>query len=168
MQPIIKGLTASLFCTLLSLSVAQTASADDERNSTESILPIKVIAKGLHSLQYGKRLEAVRNSAKLQELASLFPYGNNASDEVDFSKYVVIGAFMGSKATGGYNIDVVKAVQKETNNRKYIEVSVKSKVPGPSCIVTMAFTQPAKLVLIPADPRTDIVFKENYQVYHCR
>ncbi|MBU2709115.1 protease complex subunit PrcB family protein [Zooshikella marina] len=162
------GLTTTLACVLLSFAASQSALASAEDSAGEKILPVKVIVSSVNSLQYDKHLEVARSSSKYQELTSLFHNARNLTYDIDFNKYAVIGAFMGVKSTGGYNINIVKAIQKEKNNRKYIEVYVNSEIPGPNCMVTMAFTQPAELALIPAEPRTDIIFKESYEVYKCR
>ncbi len=64
--------------------------------------------------------------------------------EVDFQKHMVLGAFMGTKRTGGYAVRITRVVQ---NDR--IVVSVRERAPGPGDMVTMALTSPYHVVVVP-------------------
>jgi hypothetical protein len=64
--------------------------------------------------------------------------------EVDFQKHMVIGAFMGSRSTGGYSVHITRIEQNDK-----IVVTVRETAPGPGDMVTMALTAPYHVVLVP-------------------
>lgn len=65
-----------------------------------------------------------------------------AVPEIDFSKEMVLGAYLGQKSSGGYGIKISR-VQERDN---CLEVDVKESAPEPGMITTMALTQPYHLV----------------------
>lgn len=68
-----------------------------------------------------------------------------AIPKVDWSKEMVLAAYLGSRSTGGYSIRVVEA--RETNGKLEVRVEVRSPLPGG--IVTQAFTAPFHIVAAP-------------------
>jgi hypothetical protein len=75
-----------------------------------------------------------------------FPNGN--APAVDFSREMVLAAFLGSQSNGGYGISV-SAVQDEPDG---LRVRLSVKRPRPGAIVSTASTAPFVLVAV---PRTD-------------
>jgi hypothetical protein len=68
---------------------------------------------------------------------------------VDFSKLMVVGVFLGSRATGGYDVTIagVTAGPGRARTVEYVE-----RRPGRSDIVAQMLTAPFHLVSIPRDP----------------
>lgn len=81
---------------------------------------------------------------------------------VDFSAERVATAAMGSRSTGGFNI----SVREVSGDNEGIYVVVVETSPGPSCLVTQAFTAPAVAVRVPGDGRP-VVFVEETVVQDC-
>lgn len=77
----------------------------------------------------------------------------NAADmpEVDFTKYNVVGLFLGQKNSGGYGIEVASV--KVTGDTA--EVTVKQTAPEGTA--TMAMTQPYCIALIPKTEKVKFV-----------
>lgn len=65
--------------------------------------------------------------------------------KVDWSKEMVLGAFMGTRNTGGYAIQITGA--KEQDGK--LVVQVEAKVPKPGGFVTQTITSPFHLVAVP-------------------
>lgn len=68
---------------------------------------------------------------------------------IDFSANMVIGVFMGERRTGGYSIDITAV--RDTEQRRY--VLYEETAPAPNSMVTMAFTHPYHIVVV---PQTDL------------
>lgn len=64
---------------------------------------------------------------------------------VDFTNEYVIAVFAGTKATGGYGIEV-SAV---TDSGEARSVALRVTEPGTSCVVTQAQTSPYQIILVP-------------------
>jgi hypothetical protein len=64
---------------------------------------------------------------------------------IDFPSKLVIVAAMGTRATGGYSIDVedVSLMADDAS------ISIKEESPGSGCIVTEALTAPVAVVVVP-------------------
>ena len=62
--------------------------------------------------------------------------------EINFSKKMVIGVFMGTRSTGGYRTEITKI----TESADRLTVHVKETSPGQNCAVTMAITNPYHVV----------------------
>jgi hypothetical protein len=65
--------------------------------------------------------------------------------DVAFDQEMVVGAAMGVRSTGGYNILVTKAAEDTTG----VQVEVVETSPGSDCGTTQALTQPVDLARIP-------------------
>lgn len=68
-----------------------------------------------------------------------------AIPEVDWSKEMVLAAFLGSRSTGGYGVRILEA--REVNGK--LEVRVEERRPEPGGFVTQAFTAPFHMVAAP-------------------
>lgn len=69
--------------------------------------------------------------------------------EVDFQKQMVIGAFLGTRPTGGFSVRITRVTQNDK-----IVVCVAEQSPGPDDIVTMALTSPYHVVVVPRSDKT--------------
>ncbi len=64
---------------------------------------------------------------------------------VDFSKEMVVGVFMGSRPTAGYNVSVVSTFAKDGN----VLVRYQESTPRPGAMTAQVLTFPYHLVAIP-------------------
>lgn len=82
---------------------------------------------------------------------------------VDFDRFMVIVASMGSRPTGGYAISIEGA----TRQRDRMVVTVLEVEPGPGCVTTQAFTSPWTAVRIPAS-EGPVAFVDRHETAECR
>lgn len=106
-----------------------------------------------------RRYVLARTDAELQALEELV----GTSFDVDLTETMVLGAFMGQRNTGGYSIEVTKAI--ETDDALHLKVRLTS--PGPSCPVTLAITSPYEVVALPAVGK-ELEIHERTEVRRCR
>lgn len=104
------------------------------------------------------RYIVANNEEDLQQIEMLL--GHELS--VDLHRNTVIAAFMRERPTGGYNIQVARAV----GTAERVNMRTNLTEPGRTCMVTMAFTSPYQIVAI---PKTDkmINITEQKVVKHC-
>lgn len=114
---------------------SDTRKDDDEDSNTLSFQGLRVaipddVVRGTYAIRSQDEWEAVM--------------GDAGTAPVDFKERIVLAAFSGLRATGGYivridNVEIVK------NN---ITVRVTETIPGDACMVTQAFTAPYDMVSI--------------------
>ncbi|MFW6376100.1 MAG: protease complex subunit PrcB family protein [Thermoplasmatota archaeon] len=63
---------------------------------------------------------------------------------IDFQEQTVIAVLLGSRKTGGYNVEVQEIMEEEDK----LVINAQETRPGESCIVTMAITYPYDAVLV--------------------
>ena len=83
---------------------------------------------------------------------------------IDFSTKYIIAVFMGTKPNGGYRIKI-------TDMKKVgslLQVNAVQIKPGPSCMSTMALTQPFQMVSIDKMEISDAAFNMSEQVDPCK
>jgi PrcB C-terminal len=82
---------------------------------------------------------------------------------IDFSQEMVIVAALGTYGSGGYGILVDGASEADAGGAA---IAIRSNSPGPSCVVTLAFTQPVDIARM---PRRDgaVTFVERSSVTNC-
>lgn len=109
--------------------------------------------------------QVIRTSAAWEEAWRQLHEGRSDVPErpaVDFETSMVVLATMGSRRSGGYDIDV-ESVHRDGESM-YVVVTERS--PGESCGVTAAITTPATAVRVPrADGEVEFVEKES--VHEC-
>jgi PrcB C-terminal len=110
-------------------------------------------SSGLHS----ETFRAVRSEKEWSTLWQLLAQ-NRPSDaahdteppQVDFTKFTILVAALGTRATGGYTV----SIQYAYDDGAVIHASVLEVRPGPNCTVGLAFTYPIVIALIPRRDRT--------------
>ncbi|MBI4062669.1 MAG: protease complex subunit PrcB family protein [Elusimicrobia bacterium] len=70
--------------------------------------------------------------------------GQGNAPAVDFERYMVVAAFLGSKPTGGYAVSIEKIEKK----KRKIMISVKTTKPTNNSFVIQAFTSPYHIKII--------------------
>lgn len=81
---------------------------------------------------------------------------------IDFSRNIVVAATMGSRPSGGYNIEIDQVY--DVDGAVYVIVTERSA--GPGCITTQAVTAPASAVRVPR-PGASVTFIERSETFPC-
>ncbi len=105
------------------------------------------ISKGDVSEQETPRQVVVRTPAEWQAVWSAHAPSARLP-AVDFATKMVVGIFLGTKATGGYDVAVVNV--REDGNALVIEYVVHS--PGRDLMTAQILTQPYHLIALPKHP----------------
>lgn len=132
---------------------------DDSGHSNTQPLPITEIAAGHYGGVSEKRYVIANTEEDLQQIETLLGYKLT----VEINRHTVIGAFLGERSTGGYDIQIAHAVE----TAETVDMLARLIEPGPTCMVTQAITSPYQVVVI---PKTDKVINiiEQKIVQHCR
>ena len=114
----------------------------------------KTIEKGDQSNVDDAKQVVVRTNAEWTRL-----WQQHAPDRprpaVDFSKDMVVGVFMGSRPTAGYNVSIVSTFAKDGN----VLVRYQESTPRPGAITAQVLTFPYHLVAI-ATATGDLKFEK--------
>ncbi len=111
-------------------------------------LPVETLSKGLHSGIDAPRLSVVRDGEAWQALWQAHHAMRQPAPplpEIDFTRDMVIVAFMGQRPSGGYHITVSEVME----HRGAVLVRMVSRTPPSDGIATQALTQPFHLVRVP-------------------
>lgn len=104
-------------------------------------VPVEELATSYYAQRATEGIVVARSGAELEALWQLAGrFGD--PPEIDFRQEMVIGYFMGARATGGYMVGITGA---STDGRS-LAVDVIKVSPGATCLVTQALTSPAALV----------------------
>ena len=82
---------------------------------------------------------------------------------IDFSREMIVIVGLGTRATGGFEITVDRAFERNGA----LEVIVSKHAPGKNCFTSQALTQPVDVVRLPQTKRK-VVFKEAEVVHECK
>lgn len=123
-------------------------------------LPVETLTSGFYNHYVtDKRYMVVRSEPELEELEKLV----GTSLDVNLDEKMVLGAFMGQRNTGGYDIAVTGA--RVAKDKVHVEVTLTS--PGPGCMVTMALTSPYEVVALPSIDKALEIHERN-EVKRCQ
>lgn len=107
-------------------------------------LPVQVIAQGPLSDIATARHVVVRDAAAWRKL--WHEHGvTKLPPEVDFSRNMVVGVFLGSRPSSGYQVEIPRAYLDGSN----IVVDYAVHVPGPGAMTAPIMTAPYILVMLP-------------------
>jgi hypothetical protein len=76
---------------------------------------------------------------------------------IDFNREMVVGIFLGEKPTGGYEVEIVRAEQRDSSLYFYY----REKSPPLRAMVTQALTQPFHLVRVAKYDTPQIIFRRD-------
>lgn len=76
---------------------------------------------------------------------------------IDFDRHLVVGIFLGTKPTGGYDVAITRAEQHDS----YLYVFYREKSPTPNAIFTQALTQPFDIVRVARNGNPEIIFRRD-------
>ncbi|CAN5457257.1 hypothetical protein BH10BAC5_BH10BAC5_10110 [soil metagenome] len=160
-----KTILLLLFCLAIFVNSFNGCSATKE--FTDKSIKFVEISKGPASGIDDNKQVVIRSetefNAKFKEVNSIF-FPEPEAPAIDFSKYIVIAVFQGTKNNGGYSIKIEKIRYEEDGN---VKVTVIETSPGRNCVTTDAITHPYYIVKI---PKTDekIVFIVKQEVFDCK
>jgi hypothetical protein len=106
--------------------------------------PIRSIERGTMSFVDAPRQVIARTSAEWAA-AWRAHAGDRQAPEVDFSKEMVVGIFLGTRRTSGYGVEIVRA-REEAGGLvvQYVETA-----PSPRAVTAQVITMPYHVVAIP-------------------
>jgi hypothetical protein len=134
---------------LISLVACATGAVGDVA-AEGAALPFSTVAKGFVSGVLEPLQVAIRTR---EEWVALWARHTRAQVQpsstppVDFSCEMVVGIFLGERATGGYEIEITKVERDEAGLR----IHYRSKSPDPGVMVTQARTQPYHVIKLVRD-----------------
>jgi hypothetical protein len=102
---------------------------------------MKVLAEGSHSRVNDAFIIVARDASIYRALRGLVETLPEMNDDF-FLKNVVVAAFLGVRNTGGYSVGITRSADKS--------VRIAQQSPPPDAMVTQAFTNPFKVVSLPA------------------
>lgn len=106
--------------------------------------PMRTLDKGLESGIDSPRQAVVRTAAEWSSL-----WKAHASDRpappVDFSREMVIGLFMGTRPTAGYNVEIV-GIENQSGG---LVVRYRETTPPPDALTAQVLTSPYQLIAVP-------------------
>jgi hypothetical protein len=123
-----------LIALLLTLAVSMLQAPD----------AIKTIDKGDQSTVDQARQVVVRTQAEWDTLWTTHG-GDRKKPAVDFAKEMVVGVFMGSRPSAGYNTTIVSTVSKDGK----MIVRYEEKAPAKGTLTAQILTSPYHLVTVP-------------------
>lgn len=86
----------------------------------------------------------------------------SALPQVDFTENMIIAVSQGTFGTGGYSIEIIKAIETENT----LEIFVIETYPGPWCVLTQSVTQPYHIIELKKTNKK-ILFNVEKQIENC-
>lgn len=129
--------------------------------ASEKALSFSTIRKSANSAQKTPATYALYGEDELRTIWE-GAFDGESIPNVDFSKYMVVAAFLGNRSTGGYGIEVTEV--KETTDELFI--TIQETIPGPSCNVSLGDTSPVHIIKLPRSDKT-VTFVSASHVTSC-
>ena len=152
---------------LLSLlqSACQSAStATAARQSGKDSLNWTVVAQGQQSGIEEAGHYLIKSQAEWErQVGNIESAQLPSMTAVDFDRYVLVACFMGMRRNGGFGLQI-DGMQL---SRGVLQVQVTHTQPGPSCLVTMAITQPFLIVKVPRKGVKEARFRLQQETRDC-
>src|SRR5712691_2257921 len=101
----------------------------------QAAVPMRPIDKGMTSQMDDARLASARSAAEWAKLWTQHA-GERARPSVDFSKEIVIGAFMGTRPSAGFATEIVRVREEGAA----LVVSYKETRPAPDSVAAQVLT----------------------------
>ena len=115
---------------------------------------------GPESGVYGPKTIKVLEDQDSYESA-LLSYSSDDARTIDFSTYKMVLVDIGQRSSGGYSVTVTDTDVQDN----YLRATITTTVPGSSCVVTEALTNPYVFVAI--NTTKDILFTEQLETDSC-
>ncbi len=116
-----------------------------EQQSQRTDLPMRTLSQSSNSLILQPRYVVAQDIESFRQLWLEHTGTADTMPMVDFSKEMVIAAFMGEQATGGYSLNIDEVVEEQQRLR----IKVAKVAPQPDQMVIQMLTAPAHLVAVP-------------------
>lgn len=150
---------------LVDLAASFDSLVHEATSSRTTIVPCRVLATGsLSRVDFEERRIAANRDQFLSMLDLLGSDRPVVMGGVDFRNEIVIGVFLGERASAGYSVDVTGAYR--TENGKLVLVENWTE-PGTSCATTVQATRPYALVAVTARPGEDFVSEVVHSIRDC-
>ena len=123
-------------------------------------IPFQTVFRGQRSAIRDPLQIVVRTQAEWDSLWHRHYSGANnppPSPRIDFDRDWVVGIFLGTKPTGGYDVTITRAERRDS----YLYVFYREKSPPPNAMVTQALTQPFDIVRVARDGNPEIIFRRD-------
>jgi len=111
----------------------------------QTTMPITTIAAGGVSNIMEPREVVVKTAVEWEKLWREHSFDNVARPSVDFAKSMVVGVFLGSRNTGGYDVTITGVEQAQGG----LVVRYTEKAPARGAMVAQVITAPFHLVSVP-------------------
>jgi protease stability complex PrcB-like protein len=106
--------------------------------------PVRTVGKGAMSAIDAPRQVVVRTTSEWADLWKAHG-GAGSPPAVDFSREMVVGLFLGTKPTAGYNVQIVRTV----GNADVVMVEYVETSPGRGALTAQVLTAPYHLAAVP-------------------
>lgn len=124
----------------------------------EQAIEFATVAKGTNSGLQEPRYQVVADPQAWATLWALHTLGQEPAPPIDFEANVVLAAFWGTRATGGYTLTITRVV-KEADG---VRVELERREPESKSMKTAAITQPYHIVSVPRAALGDLVGKVRF------
>ena len=115
-----------------------------------STIPIKTIEKGTQSNVEDPRMVIVRSSDEWAKLWRAHA-PDRTPPSVDFSRDMIVGVFLGSRPTAGYQVEIVGArLDDERSPHGALVVQYRVTAPAADAVTAAVLTMPCHLVAVAA------------------
>ena len=105
---------------------------------------MKTLDKGMQTNVEEPRQVTVRSADELAKLWRVHS-PDRAQPSVDFTRDMVVGVFLGSRPTAGYNVEIVSAREEQGA----LVVRYRATVPARDTMTAQILTMPYHLVVVP-------------------
>jgi len=109
----------------------------------QAAVAVTTVARGTDSQITKPREAVVRSADEWQTLWSA--HSSDRAPAVDFSRYIVLGVFMGTQPAAGYAVEIVLVRNEGTMTR----VEYRETRPSPGTLSAQVLTSPFHMVRIP-------------------
>jgi PrcB C-terminal len=126
----------------------------------KSQLSIATVEKGDRSGIRGPLQTVIRNQDEWKALwkrHSSTDTSPSPAPSIDFDREMIVGIFLGEKSTGGYEVEIVRAEQRDSSLYFYY----REKSPAAGAMVTQALTQPFHLVRVAKYDNLQVIFRRD-------
>ena len=107
-------------------------------------ISIKTFDKGLQTMVEEPRQVIVRSADELTKLWRVHT-PDRAQPAVDFTRDMVVGVFLGSRPSSGYNVEIVSSREEQGA----LVVRYRATAPGRDTMTAQVLTMPYHLVVVP-------------------
>ncbi|MBI2024224.1 CHRD domain-containing protein [Candidatus Giovannonibacteria bacterium] len=109
-----------------------------------STLQIRNLFHGISGANFSRGVVVVRSQGEYDQLRNGISMATSSLPAVNFNNEIVLAVFQGTRATGGFDIQITNVEE----TLSFLRVMIRETVPGPRCVVTQALTAPFDVVSI--------------------